>query len=304
LSVLIPARNEEWLKQTIDDALANSTADTEVIAVLDGAWAEPPIPDHPRVTLVYHSTPVGQRAAVNEAARFSKAKYIMKADAHCAFGKGFDTQLMHDYEDGQTVIPRMYNLHVFDHVCQTCGDRQYQGLKPAKCEKCGGQYERETVWQPRMNRRTDYARFDTDLHFQYWNSYEKRGELKAKPIDDVMCFVGACFFMSRARYWELDGLDEGHGSWGQMGVEISCKSWLSGGCMVVNKNTWFSHLFRTQPGFGFPYPMRGSDQDRARDYSREMWRWKDVEQMPKWDKAVRPLRWLLDKFAPVPGWHA
>jgi hypothetical protein len=109
--------------------------------------------------------------------------------------------------------------------------------------------------------------------------------------------------MSRERYWQLDGLDEGHGSWGQMGVEVSCKSWLSGGRMVVNKNTWFSHLFRTQPGFGFPYPMSGAAQDKAREYSREMWRWKDIEQMSKWDKAVRPLKWLIEKFAPVPGWH-
>ena len=297
LSILIPARREYWLKRTVDDILSNIEADTEIIVILDGEWAEPPISDHTRITLVHHANPVGQRAAVNEAARLSRAKYVMKADAHCAFDKGFDRKLIEDYQEGQTVIPRMYNLHVFDWVC-ACGDRQYQGAKPEKCDKCGGQYEKEEVWKPRMSRRTDYARFDKDLHFQYWRAYERRS------IDnDVMCFVGACFFMSRDRYWELDGLDENHGSWGQMGVEISCKSWLSGGQLVVNKNTWFSHLFRTQPGFGFPYNISGSDQEKAREYSRWLWSLEKPDELPRWQKAVHPLRWLVDKFSPVPNWH-
>ena len=36
LSILIPARNEVFLEQTIKNILENAEADTEVIAVLDG----------------------------------------------------------------------------------------------------------------------------------------------------------------------------------------------------------------------------------------------------------------------------
>jgi glycosyltransferase involved in cell wall biosynthesis len=39
LSVIIPARNEQFLAHTIQDILAHSEADTEIIAVLDGQWA-------------------------------------------------------------------------------------------------------------------------------------------------------------------------------------------------------------------------------------------------------------------------
>ena len=47
LSVLIPARNEMFLKNTIEDILTHAEGDTEIIAVLDGAWADPPLHDHP-----------------------------------------------------------------------------------------------------------------------------------------------------------------------------------------------------------------------------------------------------------------
>lgn len=297
LSVLIPARNEQFLALTIDDILQHIEGDTEVVAVCDGAWPSPPIADHPRVHLIYHSQSIGQRAAVNEAARMSTAKFIMKLDAHCALDQGFDVKLMADCEHNWTVIPRMYNLHVFDWLCE-CGERTYQGPKPDKCQKCGGNnIVMDMVWKPRMNRRSDFARFDTTLHFQYWRSYEHREEAKG-DIADTMCSVGAAWFMHRDRFWELGGLDEAHGSWGQMGVEIACKSWLSGGRQIVNKKTWFAHMFRTQPGFGFPYPIAGSDQEKAREYSRKLW------QGNNWEKAIRPFQWILDKFAPVPDWDA
>jgi len=84
LSILIPARNEMFLSRTIEDIFAHAEGDTEVICVLDGQWADPPIADHPKSTLVYHSQSIGQRAATNEAAKLSDARYLMKVDAHCA----------------------------------------------------------------------------------------------------------------------------------------------------------------------------------------------------------------------------
>jgi hypothetical protein len=205
---------------------------------------------------------------------------------------------MSECEADWTVIPRMYNLHVFDWACKKCGNRTYQGPQPIQCAKCenASEFERVMVWKPRLSRKTDFARFDRELHFQYWGAYGKRPEAQG-DIADVMCFVGACWMMQRERYWELGGCDEEHGSWGQQGVEMACKSWLSGGRVVVNKNVWFSHLFRTQPGFGFPYPLSGSAVEKARERSRYLWLGNN------WPKAIHPLSWLIEKFAPVPDWH-
>lgn len=303
VSVLIPARNEMFLARTVQDLLAHIEADTEIIVVLDGVPANPPLPDDPRVKVIWQPSSIGQRASTNVAARAATGKYIMKLDAHCAVDQGFDRKLIAPYESGEitmdtTTIPRMYNLHVFDWVCNQCGERTYQGPKPTGCAKClSTEHTMDVVWRVRWNRCSDFMRFDNTLHFQYWSSYKHRPGAQ-QDIVDLMSSVGACWMMPRQRYWDLGGLDERHGSWGQMGTEIACKSWLSGGRQIVNKRTWFAHLFRTQPGFGFPYSLSNEQIDRARQHSR--WLWFEGN----WEKAVRPLSWLVNKFAPVPDWDA
>lgn len=296
VSVIIPARNEMFLKNTVDDVLTNMRANTEIIIIADGAWPIVPIAQHPAVQLIYHAQPVGQRAATNQGVAIARGKYVMKLDAHCAVDEGFDVKLMQDCDYDWTVIPRMYNLHVFDRVCNECGHRAYQG--PTECDKCHStNVTRDIIWKPRWNRESDFARFDKTLHFQYWGAYKSRPEAKG-DIADLMTSVGACFFMHRDRFIELGGLDERHGSWGQFGVEIACKSWLSGGRHVVNKKTWFAHMFRTQgKDFGFPYQLTSGDVDRARTYSRDLWL------NNKWSGARRPFQWIIDKFAPIPDWH-
>ena len=299
LSVIIPARNEEFLQNTIDDVLAHAQADTEVIAILDGYWPEAPIPDNGRVILIHHSKSIGQRAAVNEAARLSRAKYIMKLDAHCAVDDGFDLKLIEDCEPNWTLIPQMYNLHAFDWKCVKCGERTYQGPPLVECKKCHARlsFEKMLVWKRRLKKLTQFWYFDKKLKFQYWYDYKKRAAA-APAIADTMSSIGACFFMARDRFFDIDGLDEAHGGWGQMGTEIACKSWLSGGRHVVSKNTWFAHMFRTNnKGFSFPYPLSGRDVSAARKYSRNLWL-KD-----NWPKAIHKLSWLIEKFSPVPDWH-
>ena len=307
LSILIPSRNEPWLKPTVEDILRNSRADTEVIVILDGGWPVEPLEQNERVTLVYHPKAVGQRAGTNEAARLSTAKYVMKLDAHCALAEGFDVELLAAAKElgpDVTQIPTQKNLHVFDWVCKgaDCGWRGYQGPTQQSCPKCKGSWadfvEREIKWKPRRGVTTYTWRFDNELHFQYWGEYSQREEFKNTDFPETMSCLGACFFMERERYWKLGGMDEAHGSWGQMGTEVGCKSWLSGGRMVTNKRTWFAHLFRTQGGdFSFPYEIHGSDQEKARIYSRKLWR------SNGWPGQIRPLSWIVEHFAPVPGWE-
>ena len=297
LSVIIPARNEEFLGLTINNILANKCGKTQIIAMLDGYLPNPPIETGSKdVVFIHHPESIGQRACVNEGARYSNAKYIMKLDGHCIVDKGFDIKLMADCEYDWTVIPRMYNLHAFDWKCQKCGWTTYQGPKPEKCDQCDNtQLEKKIVFKRRKSRRTDFMRFDKEMKFQYWKGYEKRKEAQG-DIVPLMSSVGACFFMHRERFLGLGGLDEKHGSWGQFGTEIACKSWLSGGSHMVNKKTWFAHMFRTRKDFSFPYQITAKQQEAARKYSQDLWL------NDKWPLAKRKLQWLLDKFSPIPDW--
>lgn len=297
LSILIPARNEVFLKRTVEDILKNLRGNTEIIVVLDGAWADPGLDDHERVRIIYNHESIGQRAAINQAARLSQSKWVMKADAHCAFGEGFDVKILEGVEDDWTVVPTMYNLHAFDWICKKCGNRTYQGPTPTSCTKCDNtkEFEKDILWKAKQSPESTSMRFDRNLIFKYWSKYKKR---QSGNLVETMSILGACFMLTRKKFWELDICDEKHGSWGQQGTEVACKTWLSGGKLICNKKTWFSHLFRTQGGdFGFPYHLSGRDIDKARKYSRDLWF------NSNWPKAKHSLRWLIDKFAPIEGWH-
>jgi hypothetical protein len=133
LSILIPSRNEMFLRQTVEDILKNIEGDTEILIGLDGQKAYEPIPDDMRVKIVYVAKSIGQRAMTNKLCKLSNAKYVMKVDAHCAFDKGFDVKMMDEMHDDWTMVPIMRNLHVFDWVCQSCGNRMYQAPTPTMC---------------------------------------------------------------------------------------------------------------------------------------------------------------------------
>lgn len=305
LSILIPARNEIFLARTIQDILEHAEADTEIIAVLDGAWADPGVPQHDRVTLLYIPESVGQRAATNLAARLARGRYLMKLDAHCAFDQGFDRVMLAGFAelgDEVTMVPVMRNLWAFDWKCYRCGWKTYQGPTPKQCGQCGrgDKIRRKMVWIGKHNPQSWSYSFDSRPHFQYFEDYKHRpgvrDEARRTGWSETMSLQGSCFMASRERYWELNLCDESLGSWGNQGIEVACKTWLSGGRVLVNHRTWYAHLFRTKGDFAFPYPQSGRAVQQTK---RRTW---DFFLDGTWDKQVHPVSWLVEKFWPVPGW--
>jgi ribosomal protein L37E len=303
LSVLIPANNEVFLKNTIEDILAHIEADTEVIAVLDGRWADPPVDQHPRVNIIYAPEAIGQRAATNLACKLSRARYVMKVDAHCSFDQGFDRKMIEAFKevgDNVTMVPLMRNLYAFDWKCMKCGRKLYQDYKPI-CPDCGNKMERKMIWRAKSGSSMSYL-FDARPHFDYFNEYRMRKEfLEAAAKDKMtesMSIQGSCFMLTREKYWELNICDEAYGSWGNQGIEVACKMWLSGGRIVSNHRTWYAHMFRTKPqnGFGFPWKRVESEIQITKKAV-----WDDVVGF-KLPKQIYPVSWLIEKFSPVPTW--
>lgn len=300
LSICIPARQEEWLVRTVEDLLQNTSDKTEILVGLDGYWPEPGLPDDPRVRILHVEEPIGQRAMQNRLVRMSKAKYVAKADAHCAFDSDFDTKMLSVMEDDITLAPLMRNLHVFDWVCENCDMRTYQGPAIDICrnEICdtasdSGQghaklgHRKELVWKPKPGVRSSAYRFNKNLQFKYFP--ELRAKLPRKGLQETMSLQGSFFMCTRVKYWELNLCDETWGSWGQQGSEVALKTWLSGGRVLSNLDTWYAHLFRTQDGFSWPYGSPNT-QNNARKISQ------DIFLNDKWNQAIHPLSWLLEKF--------
>jgi len=291
LSVIIPAREEEWLSNTIDDIIKNKRGNTEIIVVLDGYWTE--IKDYKDVKIIHLAESIGQRAAQNLGVKASKSKWVMKLDAHCAVDEGFDVKMLEGAEEDMTLVPVMRNLHVFDWECNNCGMKEYQGPDPKQCrnEECANDpqsFKKTLVWNPKTNPQNSAYRFNKNLQFKYFP--ELRNTQNKTGLVETMSLQGSCFMCTREKYWSIKLCDESWGGWGQQGSEVAIKTWLSGGRVMCNRDTWYGHLFRTQHGFSFPYPMSGNDQHRARKISQ------DIFLNNKWDKQVKPLSWLLDRF--------
>lgn len=294
-----------FLARTIEDILQNIEADTEVIAVLDGVWANPPIPQNDRVNIIYVPEAVGQRAATNLAYKLSEAKYIMKIDAHCSFDKGFDKKMLEAFKetgDNVTMVPTMRNLWAFSWNCRQCNWKKYQGPTPPKCERCGStNLRRKMMWIGKERPQSNSYSFDSEPHFQYFNDYCRRPEykeaLEKTGLTETMSLQGSCFMCTREKYWELELCDEKLGNWGNQGIEVAVKTWLSGGKVIVNHKTWYAHMFRTQGGdFGFPWPNSGRETQKTKENVKDLlWNSKCL-------KEIHPLSWLVEKFWPVPGW--
>lgn len=292
ITVIIPAREEKYLKRTIENVLENAEGVIEIIAICDGWWPEEDLKEYPftheYVRLIHNTEARGQRPGINDAARIALGDYIMKLDAHCAVGPGFNKILEEQTEYDWTVIPEMYNLDP-------------ETWKP----KLFDNYE-EAVHMGKVNPYMYMAIVDGHLRAQYFSGKKLRNkfiENREIKIDETLCCMGPSFFMHKDRFWELGGCDEEHGHWGQQGVEVSCKAWLSGGKLMVNKNTWFAHWFRGSHVHdngkrGFPYQMRQSQVNQARAYSDDLWL------NDKWEGRKKDLTfaWLIKKFDP-PKWE-
>lgn len=266
VSILIPARNEIYLQATIDDLLKNMESNIEIIVGLDDYWPNPPIKDDPKV-IIYHSAErIGMRPMINKLASISNGKYLMKTDAHCSFDKGYDQKLISICEQGYTVLGIRYELDVEKWERKERTNCDFRYLSNPEVDERGG------------------------LRGLPWHEYKER--TKGQEIAETMSISGSGWLMERQQFEAWGGLDENHGTFGQEGCEIACKTWLSGGRVLVNRRTWYAHWNRGKA----PYALSTKQRDQSVNYSIDYW------MNDRWPLQKYSFKWLLEKFAPVPGW--
>ena len=281
LSVIIPARNEPYLQNTIDEIFLKSRADTDVIAVLDGYWPDPPLKDDDRLHIIHYGESRGLRNAVKSAVEMSRAEHIYKLDAHCMLDEGFDVKLMADCEPNWVVVPRRKRL-----LAETWEEEVQPGRPDIDYEFLSWPYG------PKGHSTTFKADENYGLHGIKWDALNKREDLKDVLIDDKMTAQGSSYFMHKDYFNELELLDESvYGTFRDEFLEVGMKCWLSGGRVVVNKKTWYAHWHKKRRGYSLP----------QEDSAWEIWMKPNA-----WHKQTLPMEWFIkhfaDKYGGVPGW--
>lgn len=276
ISIVIPSRNERYLQNTIEDLIRNAKGEIEIIAVLDGYWPNPQLPDYPNLVIIHRGKALGMRPAINAAVAISKGEYILKIDAHCAVSEGYDIELIKNCEENWVVIPRRKRLDPVAWLPKDVGkpDVDYEFLSfPSDPKDFGGPGLNGKIWTERAIARKDIM------------------------IDDDMSFQGSCWFMQKSYFYELELMDDkNYGSFWNEAQEIGLKCWLSGGRVIVNKHVWYAHWHKGK------IDGRGYSLDHNLLFQGSAYTKKWFEFGKAWHKQIHPLSWLIEKFNPVPTW--
>lgn len=290
LSVVIPSRSAQWLAKTVADLLNKAEGEVEVVVVYDGRWPEPSeMPaDDPRLIQIHHGeifNNLGMRPSINAGVAVSKGEYLMVIDEQCGVDQGYDLKLIADCEDDWVVIPRRWRLEpeTWTLTKDSEGDKrppvdymytEYPYAKPF--DKTQGLHGAE--WRQRYFDRLDVL------------------------IDDTPTMQGSCYFTTR-KHWDkvIGELDSTYyGPFTMEAQEVGLKTWLSGGRVVVNKKTWYSHWHKGKKGKGYgfsteQYRRHQEGMEKGRLYAIEYWlNTKDFKY--DWDWFV------TEKFPDMPGW--
>lgn len=255
VSIIIPSCKDPCLQKTVDGLKANAESKIEIVVVLDGERAEVKNAD----IVLFNEKRIGMRSSINRGIEASHGEYIMKTDAHCMFGQGYDVKLLTDIEDNWVVIPRRYKLDIekWERVEEPPID--YDRLLIDRPDKIGG-----VQWSQRREARKDIM------------------------IDETMLGQGSCYLMSRKHWDWLGGLqNEGYGSLMQEAIEICLKTWLGGGKVIVNKLTWYAHRDRK---FKRTMSVDSEETRKCYEYSKDFWL------NNHWEGRIHDLEWLMKRF--------
>lgn len=286
ISVIIPSRSDQWLQKTVDDLFNKAEGEVEVIVVYDGRWADPILKDRPNLIQIHHGVihdNYGMRASINLGVAASKGQYLMVIDEQCGVDQGYDVKLVADCEPHWIVIPRRWRLEPETWTLT----KDSEGDKRPPIDYMAVEYP--------YNRPYDKTQ---GLHGAEWRRPGRENIL----IDDTPTSQGSCYFMTR-KHWDkvIGELDSTYyGPFTMEAQEVGLKTWLSGGRVVVNKKTWYSHWHKGRRGKGYAftneqYRRHQEGMEKGRLYAIEYWlNTKDFKY--DWDWFV------TEKFPDMPGW--
>lgn len=279
------------MARTVQDVFEKASQDVECIVVLDGYWPDPPIKDHPNLTIVHKPEVKGMRNSVNLGAALAKGKYIMKCDDHCMFGEGFDEILQKDMEDDWLVNPSRYAMDA---------EKWERGRGPTEYLFITYPYLPDNLYGNGLHGKKWIGEDGFGINMGTEQFYWREDHRRYLPIDDMMTFQGSSWFMTREHFFRIGQLDEKMCDLMENEPqELGFKTWGIGGRCVVNKNVWYAHMHKNERELDNRGRTWKLSWQAMRDTGRfQTWYWMGDH----WPKATRKMRWFVEHFWPIPGW--
>jgi glycosyltransferase involved in cell wall biosynthesis len=281
VTVIIPARKEPYVRETLKDLFSNAQDEIEVILILDGWKPDYRIYKRKGLRIFRNAKVEGMRPSINKGVEAATGKYIMKMDAHCSIGPGWDAILKADCADNWIVVPRRY---WFDAPNWKKKDKPTEYV-----DAMAYMYPFARPYKPRLTGRPCDRRMIQQAD---------------QMLVEDMTFQGSLWFMHKEHFTKrLGPMDwKSYGTFGEEPQEIGLKTQLGPweGAIMRNKNTWYAHWskpgihWRTDPEIA----GRVTDAERENSYvfAFDYW-WNN-----RWEERKHDFLWMVEKFEPMDTW--
>lgn len=197
----------------------------------------------------------GHRILTNRMAEKAKGKFLFRLDAHCALSPQWDLRMKESCKKNTLVVPIVDKLN--DKDWSFAGND-------------GG-----IILLDRRMR---------NYYLTPWIPFLER------PLEvETMSIQAFAFMIRRKDFFDGDCLDESLPPWGAAALEISLKTWLTGGRVLIRTDVECAHLFRKNNLTPFKVDVKKKDDAYVR--IGRLWR------ANRGKGQTRPLEWLTGKFA-------
>lgn len=240
VTVIIPAQHEQnYLNKTIENIFNTAKGKVEVIVVLNGY--DQKVDKRARVRRFEEN--VGERAAMNFAAKKAKGEFLLRIDAHCDFDEGWDIKMSEvTGERDITVAVLGAAAPVWEHVPDK---RRQQWLDSGKTPEQWQPWERLKGHWYGLCRMIVSEDGKGNKGFECKWQKPNRDHSVYKTVEPNMGLTGCGFMIRKKFYNEIGGADETLPAMGAIGEEFALKAWANGGKVQTRTDVMIYHVWGT-----------------------------------------------------------
>lgn len=297
VSIVIPARNEQFLEPTVNGILDKAGGNIELIVTLDGYWPNFEFRKDPRLKLIHKGTAEGMRQGINSAVAIAEGEYIVKCDGHVLWDDNFDLKILEDMNPDIILMPLRKRLDVVNW----CIEPHDPIRKPDVSVEYLTYPEDEGAWG------------GSGCNGKIWT--EKILATQDVMVQDTPAHQGSAWCMARKTFNDLQLLDYRNFGpfWSENQEETFALTLRHGtrdnpGRAVSSRRTWFAHQHKGKPKTvvingeettigGRGYTLREQALKQGRDMVMRFFNGEKV-----YPDQHSPLSALISLHHPMPGW--